>query len=369
MLRLALCAALVNGAALLAAPPEVEERFTAALADGSRLTGKDVTPWYDTNSQPKLSGKLLFDSKNPLRWLRDNSLPAAERPESFVEFFGGDRLPCRALRHVRNGHSRYDAEPEHLVVKPLVTLDWPAEPREAVRVATAWLRRIVWKRQTGDRYEPGTVYCLDGRRLKFRSLRFAASSVSLLLDDGTASLEFSQLAELHMPRLDSWNCYFEQLAVLSPECSSRLLRLETLDGLCVTTSTERFQASHYGSHNPDRWYHMAQPAWSLDPLWIGFRTIRLWRCWEPHRPPLSGMEVSRAAAGDSGDGSLWPWRLDRNARGGPLHCADQEFGWGFGTHAPCTLAMELPACARRLHVRVGLDEVVGQGGCAAPWFS
>ena len=120
----------------------------------------------------------------------------------------------------------------------------------------------MWQRRVADDYQPGTLFLKDGRQVAFRSVRFDSSSVSVLTDTERRQLPFSELAEIDMPVIDWWNAYFEQLALLVPDCKLRLMRLETSDGLRATTSADRFQPLFYvDPNNPELWYQMVQPAW------------------------------------------------------------------------------------------------------------
>ena len=203
----------------------------------------------------------------------------------------------------------------------------------------------------------------------FRTLRWSRDAITLLTTDGVKELAFAELAEIHLPKLDTWTCYYEQLAVLSPQLKSRLLQLETSDGSRWTTSLERFQARHHGDRNrPEQWLQLLQPAWSLDPIWLRFRTIRAWRSHTPQEVPLSNLlpvEVKRQAVFGAG----WDWRTNQNVQRGPLQSATQEFGWGFGVQASCDLAFEWPEAAKEWRTQFGLDRTAGSGGFARLSFA
>jgi hypothetical protein len=347
----------------LAPPVAAQERFQGALSDGARFSGPDVAPWHEKNSQPRVKDRLLLDAKNHFRWLRDNSLPLPSPPDAFVEFYGGDRLPGRVVSFRHGGESPYERLPPHLIVEHRREQNWPGTPRESVRVSTRWLRRVVWQRRSDERYAPGTLFTRDGRQLRFRSLRFQSDGVRLLLEEGTSDVPLGQIAELHMPRLDPWNAYYEQLALLSPDGAGRLQRLDAANGLKATGSMERFLADAFTTREPRNWHHMVQPAWSLDPIWMRFHTIQLRRSSLPWHVPLSDVELVDEAEPAS-DGGHWAWRVDRNVQGGLLRCGNEAFGWGLGTHAPQRLRIPLPAAARAFRTKLGLDQIAGPGGCA-----
>ena len=226
-----------------------------------------------------------------------------------------------------------------------------------------WLRRIVWQQAGSDRYEPCTLRLRSGGVVAFRSLQFAEEAVKLLMDEGVQQFSFAEIAEVHLPLIDPWQAYYEQLAVISPQGQSRLVRWETTGGLRVTSSGERFQAFDGPADRPDDWVHMLQPAWSLDPLLARHQSIRLRSYFLPTEVPLSMLEPvgSQRRAFFSG---AWDWRIDRNCRGGALRCGREEFAWGLGVHAASALQFELPALATGLRTRVGLDRLAGRGGCA-----
>jgi len=337
-------------------------RYKGRWSDGALLAGEAVAPWQETNAQPQLAGRLLFDNERPVRWLVDDSLASAEPPAARVEFVGGDCLPGRVVGF-RNGEEEpLHRLPPHVLVAPLVRLDYPDETqtRSTIRATTEWIRRVVWT-PLGVPYRPQTLYCADGRELSYRAVRFDEATIRLLCEDGIQDIPLGDVAELHMPPADPWEAYFQQLAELAPEGASRLVQLETAEGLRLTGSDERFQA-RARSGEPTGWYHLFQPAWSLDALWVQHTTIRL-RCYFlPHEVPLSRIEPS-AVRQQSDLGGVWPPCIDRNCEGGPMESGGQPFQWGFGVHARTELDFTLPACARSFRTQLGLDRVAGDGGC------
>ena len=251
--------------------------------------------------------------------------------------------------------------PPHLLVVPYGPLDLPdTAPRGHVRVTVSWLRRIVWQR-VAEGYQPRTLFLPDGRRLEFRSCRFTATAVQLLRDEGIREVPFSDVAELHLPPADPWEAYFEQLAALAPGENARLVYLETVSGLRATSTTERFQAQGTGDR-PASWYHLCQPGWSLDPLWLAHEAIRVRRYFRPNEVPLSRIEPSGGRQ-QSDLGGVWRWRADRNVEGGPLESGGAPSPWGFGVHAKSELEFPLPLAARAFQTRLGLDLLAGNGGC------
>jgi len=345
-------------------PGQPPLRYVGQWVDGTRLTGDSVAPWHETKSSPKLADRELFHPDRPIRWLLDTSIPPPAPPEAMVEFFGGDCLPGRVIGFQEGLESPGQRLPPHLEVAPLERPDWPAGSRRSgVRVTLEWVRRIVWQR-VSDRYQPRTLFLLDGRQLDFRSLRFTPSGVRLLRGDGIREVALGEIAELHMAPLDPWEAYFEQLTALGLGPEARLVRLETAWGLRAMGTTDRFRArAQGGAEKPAHWYHLTQPAWSLDPFWLAHESIRVREYFSPHEVPLSRIEPAAARQESQWGGPLWPWRADRSVRSGPLESGGVERPWGFGVHARTELEFPLPACARAFRAQGGLDRLAGSGGC------
>ncbi len=345
-------------------------RYSAELADGSRISGDALANWYDEKNQLTLSGKAVFDSKNPFRWLVDHSLSPASEPGAFVEFFGGDRLPGEVIEFQSGRESPYLTLPKYVIVKPAVELHSPRLPRNShLRIHTRWLKRVVWEARTMDRFEPGHAFLKDGRKIGYRSLRWSSDAVTLLLEDEILEISFGDLQELHLPLPDVWAIYYEQLAVLSPQSAftnekpARIVQLDTSDGLKATVSTERMKPFLHGNKKVvSSWFHQCQPAWSLDPFWVRFDSVRCRRFFWPHQVPLSFVTPTKVEQ-NSPLGNSWYWQIDRNVYRQPLQCDGKEFGWGFGVHAFHELVFPLPLAAREFRTRAGLDQSVGEGGC------
>ncbi len=340
------------------------ERYAAMFADGSRAEEAEVREWCEPNSQAKIAGRVLFDPAVPIRWIIDRTQPPVPKPAMFVEFVGGDRLAGEVVSFSDGQDNPYEIQPQHLVVQPTSELQPPdlIVPSE-LRVTTDWIQRVVWEHVAPNEYRPGTVWMRTGKSVAFRSLRWTRSGVTLLTSEGVKEFSLADLAEVHLPKLNPWTVYYEQLSVLSSDIKSRLIQLDGNDGSRWTTSLERFQARHHGDRNrPDQWYQFIQPAWSLDSVWLRYRTIQAWRFFASNAVPLSNFapaNVKHTAVFGSG----WDWQIDQNAQGGPLQSLDRDFGWGFGVSGTSELTFDLPEMARAVRTQYGLDRTAGTGGC------
>jgi hypothetical protein len=342
--------------------PAAESRFVAVWADGTRTADDEVREWHKVDSRPTLKGQPLFDAKNPASWLCDTQLTEVAAPRAFVEFAGGDRLPGRVVAYAES--SATNGAIPHLLVAPTVEIDLPGKHREQIGVRLDMVRRIVWQASAGGRLPPGTIRLADGRRIAFRGLRWDAGGVQALGDDGRVQLAFGEIAELSLPVADQWVALYRMLALLSPDLSSRLLRLEALGGSRITTSLARLQPRAVRGAEPAHWYHLAQPAWSLEALCIPHRQIRLRTFADPREMPLSWFEPQSSRHQGAFSSGWSNWQADSNVQGGALRSGGQMFAWGFGTHAHHELEFDLPAPARAFRTRIGLDQVVAGGGCA-----
>ncbi|MDP6542462.1 MAG: NPCBM/NEW2 domain-containing protein [Phycisphaerae bacterium] len=552
---------------LLVAPAALAEsaaRYEAVFVDGTRIEGDKVFGWGEHPVSPRLDSTALSDAKRPLRWLRDRKVKLwrpGEYCPGYIEFIGGDRLVGRI---VGVGAGAGPIAAAHLLVKPAFPLHQPiSEPRKFVRVLPGRIRRVVFGPVAIGQLDPGTLYYRDGRHVGFVHLRWQEESVVLLLKGGTSEVSISDIAEVHLPKVDPWDAYYRELAILSPACRSRMMRIETTGGLIATGSSLRFGALAYGARAqqravvarlkqlgerlagiegtrkanklkldrarakyhgqladsdkqakadrqtyqkavvemrqridglrkadsaeltkqreqltrdmraadqamekqlaktpPDKrdkmletfrakqaqlrksreksledqrgrietrrkqkekeferfigtaaeklqrqakerqekladtkrgleaetlqwkkflavlesarsqyasvrggrsetWSHIVQPVWSLDPLWVPFRSIRMRWSFAPARVPLCRIQPAAKL-----NPPFLPARTNRGFAGGPLRSGGDEYAWGFAVHAYSELRFPLPSFASAFRSRVGLDRIVGIGGCA-----
>ncbi len=343
-------------------------RYIAVFTNGTRIEGETISGWHDNSATPQLDGTSLADPGRPLRWLRDTTLSAWQPTAtagSYVELFGGDRLPGKVVGIVPGKSSDWTSTPAILIVHPAVTLGAsPQSGQRPIRVLAEEVRRVVFETTVPRRLKPGTLFYRNGRTVAYRSLRWGEDAVTLLTLEGVCRVPLEEIAEVHLPQRDPWRRYYRRVAMLSPDGTARLIRLETGDGLITTGSTDCFRAiAQHGTSNPSHWYHMIQPVWSLDPLWVRFTSIRTRWNFAPHEVPLSQFQpvesVQRSRLGNS-----WVWQADRNVQGGDLQSGGWPYGWGFGVHANCELFFEIPDCAQSFQSRIGMDQIAGKGGCA-----
>jgi len=437
-----------------------QSRYLAVLGDGRRVSGDKLTGWDVPWGTVRLGNTVIMERGRGLLWMCDNTLQpwqSTYRGGGYIEFVGGDRIVGRIVGGQAEAYNDGLYVPAHVVVRPDSPKHLPAHTDSpgSVRVLPDKIRRVVFVSGLRYRLRPNTVFYLDGRQVDFVRIRWRKGSVVLLLKDGTRTVQLSDIAEIHMPRTDPWQVYYRELAVLSPAFRSRLIRLETTDGLIATGSETRFDTRPFGSMalltdaishrkhvdgqikskqaqiltirqgldksradydkqaavleagikknqvaqargklysakvqidetagrlgdhvrqlasykavrdalpgpegSSDSWYHMVQPAWSLDPLWVPFKSISMQWSFAHDKVPLSRVQPTKAVSP-----ALLQWRADRNSAGGLLRSGGRLYGWGFGVHAYSELTFALPPEAVSFHSRLGLDSLVDAGGC------
>lgn len=340
------------------------ERYVAMFADGNRVEEVEVREWNDVNAQAKIAGRILFDQANPVRWIIDRQQSSVPKPPAYVEFAGGDRLAGEVVGYTDGRENPYETRPPSLIVRCAADIHPPEVPTSSeLRVTTQWVQRVVWEHVGSEEHRPATVWLRTGTSLSFRSLRWTSTGVILLTSDGVKNVSMADLGEVHLPKQNAWDAYYDQLATLTPKAKSRIVQISGNDGSRWTTSVERLQARHHGDRNrPDQWYQLVQPAWCLDSVWLRYRSIRAWRMFAPHEVPLSNF-LPMAAKHQATFGGAWDLQVDQNVQGGPLQSFDKEFGWGFGVHGSTELVFDVPDAARAVKTQFGLDRIVGTGGC------
>ena len=144
--------------------------------------------------------------------------------------------------------------------------------RARIRVVTDFVERIVWSGSRHWPYQPGTLFYSDGRLATFRSLRWSEAPRDLLGEQGLATVPLAEIAELHLPLRDAWDVMRGEWQSWSPTGQSRLIHLQTPEGLKLIASAERLKTRALGEvAQPDNWTHVVQPAWSLDALFLKHR--------------------------------------------------------------------------------------------------
>lgn len=344
--------------------PVQYERFVAEWTDGSLLTGPEILGWGDPGDVPELAGRKLFADDIRVRWIVDTQAgPETVPAEGFVEFVGGDRLPGKVVSARPAEIKDNRTWPARLSVYPYSRVYWPdGQFQDHVDVFATAVKRVVWK-SVEKKYQPGWAFLADGRRIRYRAVQWTEKGVRLLTDEGIQQLAFDELAELHLPGLDPWESVIRARVGLITGPDDILMEIDCADGMRVTTSLKRFWPRARGDKSvPDSWYHMVQPPWSVQPLWIPYRAVVWRRFYGPGEVPLTRLqELSYQEA--STLGGRWGYHLDANLLGRPLHSAGRLYGWGLGVTSGTQIAYPLHPWVSSVRVQLGIDSEAGDGGC------
>ncbi len=336
---------------------DTASHVTVVFDNDHRIEGNLGSGWRGSGPPIPSGG-----TRPAIRCLTLDCSPSDVPPQSnaLLEFHNGDRIwgtLCGYRAASTKGGKGVSAK---VLVRPFQEFGNSAE--KPIGVATDWIRRIVFDAAgPSRRCPPRSLVCCDGRVLAFRVLRFNEEDVSLLTDKGFVRRAYRDLAEVAMQPMDAWEAYHRQLAALDPKDDADIVRLETGQGMVLTTSTSRAV-----SIRNEAWAGapacVVAPVWSDTPIPVAWSAVRtVWRA-PATVVPLSLMAPRQVTQRD-GLGSSWKWQTDRNVAGGELRSGDARYLWGFGVHAPNEMVFQLPDSARAFRSGLGIDAAVGDSGC------
>lgn len=342
--------------------PAKYERFVAAWRDGSLLSGPEILNWGDSNDEPELAGKRLFDRQASIRWILDAHAQPPQTPESYVEFLAGDRLPGRVVAGRPAEIVDEEFVPARLEVAPYTRVDWPEfRVRDRIPVLAAWVKRVVWKARSSE-FQPGTAFLEDGRRIVFQALQWMGTEVKLLTESGIRSVTLDELAEIHLPGTDPWEEVLGSRVSLIESPADTVMEIECSDGLRLTTCLTRLVPRARGDKKlPESWFHMVQPGWSLQPLWIPHRSVVWRRFYAFNEIPLTDIRCEYRETAKFG--GKWGYRVNANLLGGSLQTGGRLYGWGFGVPSGSEVIFPLHPLVTTVRLGLGLDSESGDGGC------
>ncbi|MGC3972268.1 MAG: hypothetical protein QM775_34495 [Pirellulales bacterium] len=213
--------------------------YEAVWSDGTRTTSPTPLEWINQEHRPTLGQRSPTVGENPLLRLRTVVLAQPADLGGRIELAGGDRLPGRIIEFLPASAGEL-RRPDCLVVEPLVAPDQPTpDVPVRVHVPVERIRRVVWEERTPRLYRSNTLHYRDGRQTTFRSLRWNAGGVRLLVEQGVEEIPWDEIAEVQLAERDPWEEYADELALLTPDLTSKLVRFETTGGVRLTTSLER----------------------------------------------------------------------------------------------------------------------------------
>jgi hypothetical protein len=207
------------------------------------------------------------------------------------------------------------------------------------------------------------VFFSDGRSLPVSSIRWVPDGLRALTAEDIVSARFIDLAEVHLPKADPMSAVLADAMVpVAGTTAQRIVRMETTEGAVLTFPLGVLETRREGQRHANDFYHVAQPLWALTPFRVPEGSVCLRSFRLPGEVPLS-LLPAQALAERSFTGFAWPWQRNRSIRGEVLRCGSYLCDLGISTHSYSELAVQLPPGAKTFSCLVGLDRVVGPGGC------
>lgn len=338
------------------------QRYLAVFRDGTVASSdQPPTSWHETGSGARFAGRALFDTTPELLLLRDR-FAQIERTPPYLVMGNGDVLPG-AVVGFDMGNAALGYRPT-LYVAP----EGGVEPMQGERLAIRAdrVQRIVAAPlPSNTAASENTVLLTDGRKFAARSLRFTPYGLSLLTDGGVVSANFAELALVEFA-VDRAQALLEDSIFAGSQTETRVVRLTNNEGAILTGARMfRYTLRNNGRRARDsisRTLVVLQPAWALEALSVLDNTLVQSSFRQPTELPLSLLTISTLAQrGILGAGIAW--QRDASVTGEPLASGELEADWGLGTHAHNELAIDLPAGAQTLELRLGIERAMGNGGC------
>lgn len=332
-------------------------RFLAHFADGSRGKSPVMQNWPLPGTNGRLEGKELFDPKNPVRLVRDQTSEVGWEvpllvlangdvvngsPVGLVESEGGPRLKVQLETPL------VPVSGTHLLVRP------------------DRIRRIVGAAATRRAESPaGSILLADGRKLLARSIRWREYGLAILTEAGVVEANYSDVADAVFPGVDLMSAVLEDNLFASSTSPGAIARFTLSSGATLTASrvSREVERVHGRRRSQPQVYYYMQPAWSSHALAVPEQEIAWCSYRGADEAPLSLLPadtiLNRRLLGQAE-----PWRRNETAMGGSLLSGGGSVSdLGIATHSYSELAFMLPAGAKTLSLAVSLDRSVGDGGC------
>jgi hypothetical protein len=350
-------------ALLFGSPAAADQRFTGWLGDGTPLAADRISAWPVPGVSSRIAGRNPWDSKVPLRFLRDTQATVAWQPP-YLLLANGDCLPGSISRL-----SPADGRPR-TVLRVNVQLEelLPLTGTE-IAVRTDRIARIIGSSEAARRAAPppGTVELVDGRRLLARSIKWREYGLALLTAEGVVEAAYSEIADAVLPDIDRAAALVDDSRWAGGTAAQRSTRYQLAGGGTITAARisreqERVRRRGRQAALDLVTYHYVQPAWSDHPLAIPESQI----AWCSYRPAgeiplaLAGPELVAwrplVGVGAASDGSLVPHRE-------LAATASLDDDLALRTRSYSEVAIDLPDGASTFETALGFERAVAAGGC------
>lgn len=335
--------------------PASGQRYWALMRDGTVQTGNQLKDFDDPKRSISLDGRKLLEISNPVRSIRDTKLSIAQ-PIEWIELTNGDVLAGRIIEAVTGDASA--PLPDYLVIGGV-------RHTGDLRVRLDWVRRIVTGTHARQQVTPLYLRLTNGSEPACQSIRWMKSGIKVLTDSGVESFAFNEIAELHLGHPKSWQPIYPAATWLSDQGPS-VVRIVTVHGQAIsfpqTMVTTEFDRKLLGKRGAAaKTLFSTRPPWAIDLTLIDSEDVAWQSYFAAGEVPLSLLPVVDVQ--QKAGLYYFPWRRDQSVRGGRLHSGEISSELGIGVHAYTRLTFKLPPRAKTFTSRVGLNHLVGSGGC------
>jgi hypothetical protein len=322
-----------------------EMLYAVRFRNGDVVRGKklDGVMFVHGAKDVKLDGTHILSPDKPVAEIR-HLQPDTKAGGAYVAFTNGDRLPAKLARALPSPHKAFELAvtlPLKAKSGSMITVD-----RESIVRVSGADNNQAWR---GD----GTIWLTDGQEIKARSIRWQADSFRALTAKGIVTMPLGKIQEWQ-PKRQLGDTTADLLYPQSAPAGGRMVRFEMTNGATLTCPEYRVQK--------DGDDLLVQPPWALTAIELDKDDIVAVSYWAANELPVSALPINETEQ-KSFSGFTWNWQKDRSIRGGDLRSGSVIGAHGFSTHSFSILTVSLPPGAETFSSWVGLDHLVGDGGC------
>ncbi len=306
-----------------------------------------------TLDDASISGRPLYDANNQIRLLRNTKVQAM-LIGPYIELANGDILPGKIVGMSGKTGANSPAWVSVAVASPLFAMS----ENQAVRILATSISRVAANGNQARPFTPGLVVYTDGREVVAKAIKWTPAGLQLLLARSAEVVSWDKLAEFHVHDRRSSETVTDDLKAQRSGMVNLLARMTTKSGGMLTCHCLHWAGAKVGWN----YFHVLQPAWSKDRIFVPVGNIVSVGYREVNEVPLSLLDAETLVERNL-TGFTWQWQRDRNVRGTPLAVGNHSAEFGVGTHAHSEIAFTLPRGSHSFSCWLGIDKAVGQGGC------
>lgn len=340
--------------------------------DGTTTESQSISGWALPHPQSSLGhnatfslesatieGKRLFNANNPVRAYRNTDLrPALRAP--YVVMSNGDILPGQVIGGSSTDGSLRKLHFVHVVPQNPLASRYRGQGSVPIRVRMSDVAMIVTTTSVQRNYSPGLVVFQDGRQIVAKDLVLTPTGVQLLLERSIETATWGEVTQIHLLKRDRRDALIRDSLISARGKVDLLCKTKTSNGAVLTHHFERVQSAGV---NKGQRYHVVQPEWAYNGILIPIEHIASVDYRKPESIPLSQLPAQTLLQKNL-TGFTWQWQRDQNVHRRRLSVGGRWATSGIGTHAYSQIAFDLPKGAKSFSAHVGIDDVVGKGGCA-----